>query len=71
MPNPIKILDQDYTKWIAELRSRYRRSQIKAAVKVNSEMLQYYWELGRDIVEKKSGKQMGQWFYEKTQPRFA
>lgn len=28
-----------------------RRSQIKAAVKVNEEMLQFYWELGRDIVE--------------------
>ena len=62
MPNPIKILDQDYTKWIAELSSRYRRSQIKAAVKVNSEMLQYYWELGRDIVEKKAESKWGSGF---------
>ena len=62
MPNPIKILDQDYTKWIAELSSRYRRSQIKAAVKVNSEMLQYYWELGRDIVEKKAESRWGSGF---------
>ena len=62
MPNPIKILDQDYTKWIAELSSRYRRSQIKAAVKVNSEMLQYYWELGKDIVEKKAENKWGSGF---------
>ncbi len=31
--------------------SRYKKSQIKAAVKVNQEMLKYYWELGRDVVE--------------------
>ena len=62
MPNPIKILDQDYTKWIAELSSRYRKSQIKAAVKVNSEMLQYYWELGKDIVEKKAENKWGSGF---------
>ena len=27
------------------------KSQVKAAVKVNREMLKYYWELGRDIEE--------------------
>ena len=63
MPQPIKILDQDYTKWIAELSSRYRRSQIKAAVKVNSEMLQYYWELGKDIVVRDAENKYGAKFY--------
>ena len=51
MIKPISIIDSDYAQWIKELSSRYRRSQIKAAVKVNQEMLQFYWELGRDIVE--------------------
>ena len=47
----ISILDNDYIGWIKELSSRYRRSQIKVATKVNAEMLRFYWELGRDIVE--------------------
>ncbi len=51
MSKSINILDKDYLQWIKELGSRYRRSQIKAAVKVNEEMLRFYWELGRDIVE--------------------
>ena len=51
MGQSISILDKDYSLWISELSSRYRRSQIKAAVKVNEEMLRFYWELGRDIVE--------------------
>ena len=47
----ITIQDKDYLQWVKELGSRYRRSQIKAAVRVNEEMLRFYWELGKDIVE--------------------
>lgn len=51
MGRAITILDKEYLQWIRELGTRYRQSQIKAAVKVNEEMLRFYWELGRDIVE--------------------
>lgn len=51
MNKPINILDEDYLQWVQNLCKRYRQSQIKAAVKVNKEMLRFYWELGRDIVE--------------------
>lgn len=44
------ILDEDYLKWVKELKERFCRSQIKAVTKVNQEMIQYYWELRRDIV---------------------
>lgn len=43
--------DSDYAAWITELKTRYKQHQAKAAVKVNTQMLQYYWMLGRDIVE--------------------
>ena len=59
----INILDKDYIHWVKELSSRYRKSQIKAAVKVNSEMLRYYWELGRDIVSKQAENKYGSNFY--------
>ena len=62
MSKSINILDKEYVQWIKELSSRYRRSQIKAAVKVNQEMLQFYWELGRDIVQKKAESQWGNEF---------
>ena len=51
MTKSITILDSEYRQWVQELKARYRRSQIKAATKVNQEMIQYYWDLGRDIVE--------------------
>jgi len=46
----ITITDSSYIEWIGKLSQRYRNSQIKAAVRVNCEMLRFYWSLGRDIV---------------------
>lgn len=51
MSKNLTIIDSDYLQWVKELASRYRQSQIKAAVKVNAEKLIYNWQLGRDIVE--------------------
>ena len=58
------IKDKEYTDWIAELSQRYRQSQIKAAVKVNSEMLRFYWSLGKDIEERQLDNKYGSHFYE-------
>ena len=59
---PLNILDKDYLQWIKELSTRFRRSQVKASVRVNQVMLQFYWELGRDIVEKKAESRWGSGF---------
>ena len=58
----LSILDKDYLQWIKELSTRFRRSQVKASVKVNQVMLRFYWELGRDIVEKKADSRWGSGF---------
>ena len=55
-------IDQDYKQWIQDLKSRYRRSQIKASVKVNYEVLAYYWQLGRDIVNLDAENRWGSGF---------
>lgn len=49
--NIITISDPDYSGWISALKSRYRSGQIQAAVKVNKEMLNFYWLLGKDMAE--------------------
>lgn len=41
----------EYKQWFADIKSRLRNSQIKAAIKVNSTLLEFYWSLGRDIVK--------------------
>jgi predicted nuclease of restriction endonuclease-like (RecB) superfamily len=59
----ISILDEDYIQWVKELCKRYRQSQIKAAVKVNTVVLHFYWELGKDIANRQSENKYGGSFY--------
>ena len=60
MSKGLTIIDKDYTQWVEDLSVRYRQSQIKAAVRVNRELLKYYWELGRDIEEMHVEERWGQ-----------
>ena len=52
-------IDADYANWIADIKSRYRSAQVKAAVKVNAEKLLFNWQLGRDLVQKKAEERWG------------
>ena len=62
MGTSITILDKEYKNWIKALSSRYRKSQIKAALKVNDEMLHFYYDLGKDIVSMKAESKWGSGF---------
>lgn len=56
--------NSDFKAWITELKLRIRQSQIKAAIKVNSELLRLYWDLGRDIVLRQMDVVWGSGFFE-------
>jgi predicted nuclease of restriction endonuclease-like (RecB) superfamily len=43
-----------YKSWIVELKSKVRTSQLKAAIAVNSALIEFYWELGKNISEKQT-----------------
>lgn len=51
-----------YSAWLKELKSRVRQVQIKAAVKVNTELLRFYWNLGQDIVDRQKNAKWGDGF---------
>ncbi len=52
-------LDKEYKDWLIELKSKIRSSQAKAAVVVNSALIQFYWELGKMIAKKISASNWG------------
>lgn len=52
-------LDEDYTKWISDIKKQFRSAQIKTAVKVNSEQLLFNWQLGRDLVVRRAEEKWG------------
>ncbi len=45
-------LDKEYKIWLSDLKARVRKAQIKAAVAVNQELLNLYWDLAERIVFK-------------------
>ena len=52
----------DYKIWLNELKAKIQRSQIKAALSVNAELIALYWELGRQIGEKSKAAKWGDGF---------
>ncbi|MBR2810177.1 MAG: DUF1016 family protein [Solobacterium sp.] len=56
--------DETYQNRVKEIGQRFRQQQIKAAVKVNVEMLRFYWNLGKDMNQIKDHYHWGSHFYE-------
>ena len=54
------MADKNYVQWLSDLKKRFHAAQLKAAVKVNTEMLKFYWSLGEDICEKQKQYKWGQ-----------
>ena len=49
----------EYVEWLSEVKARFRRSQIKASVRVNTSMLEFYWSVGRDLVALRAEERWG------------
>ncbi len=60
--NQENIITSEYKNWIVDLKLRIRQSQIKAAVKVNTELLRLYWQMGSEIDEKQKNAHWGDGF---------
>ena len=45
-------LNKEYTKWLKQLKSEIRSTQIKAAIAINSTLIDFYFALGKMITEK-------------------
>ena len=57
-------MEQKFIEWVASLSKQYRQAQIKAAVRVNSELLTFYFELGKEISRSSFKIQYGNKFYD-------
>ncbi len=54
-----KRYDSEYNKWLRDLKARIKRTQIKAALSANSEIIMLYWEIGKELYENKRIKDGG------------
>lgn len=53
------VADKGYVEWLSEVKKRFRRSQIKATIRVNTTMLEFYWSIGRDLVALRAEERWG------------
>ncbi len=56
------IQTTEYKEFIQKIKKKAQQAQIKASVRVNSTLLEFYWELGADIVEKQKTANWGSGF---------
>ena len=57
-------INQPFKDWVNHLKQDIRSAQIKAAVRVNSELLHLYWQLGAEIIERQKEMTWGSGFLE-------
>jgi len=59
--NMAKILkaDTEYRTWLADLKLQIRQTQLRSALRVNAELMNLYWNLGKDIAEKQVNSKWG------------
>lgn len=53
------LADKEYVEWVADVKHRYRQSQVRASVRVNTTMLEFYWSVGRDLVRMRAEERWG------------
>ena len=55
--------DNEYKEWITGISTDFRKSQIRASMKINDEMLRFYWKLGKGISSMSEQFGYGMGFY--------
>lgn len=53
------LSDSKYVTWLSDVKTRLRQSQIKASIRVNTAMLEFYWSIGRDLVALRAEERWG------------
>ena len=56
-------MEQQFIEWVASLSKKYRQAQIKAAVRVNAELIIFHLELGEEINNSNFKKKYGGEFF--------
>jgi hypothetical protein len=56
---------ESYSNWIKQLKDKINKTQLKAALTVNTQLILLYWEIGESIVHKQIENQWGSKIVEK------
>ncbi len=57
--NNIISVDNDYREFLVNLKEKVRRTQLKASMAANTVLIDFYWELGKEIIRLESYNHWG------------
>jgi predicted nuclease of restriction endonuclease-like (RecB) superfamily len=57
-------LDKHYKSLLSDIKSRLKKAQLRAAIVVNHELIKFYWEIGRLIIERQKQAKWGDRLFE-------
>jgi len=60
-----ELASVEYKIWLESLKNKFKSSQIKASIKVNTTLLEFYWDLGEQIVAMQKEHKWGSGFLKK------
>ncbi len=60
------LQNTEFKEWISELKSKIRVAQTKVALSLNNQLIELYWEIGRNIVARQEDTNWGSKFIEQT-----
>ena len=49
-----EVAPADYADWLADIKVRVVAARQRAALAANAELIQLYWQIGRDILERQA-----------------
>ena len=54
-----KRYDSEYIEWLSGLKKRIKGTQVRAALSANKEIIELYWEVGKELYEKQENQGWG------------
>ncbi|GHT48744.1 hypothetical protein FACS189440_13070 [Bacteroidia bacterium] len=61
-----ELTKSEFVKWISELKAKIHSARNKLAFSINSQILELYWEIGKEMAEKQQNSDWGSGFIEQT-----
>lgn len=55
----MNLVDNNYKKWLEQIKQKIKTAQLKVAVNANSLLLELYWEIAEEIINKQKDANWG------------
>lgn len=55
----MSLLDNNYKKWLEQIKQKIKNAQLKVATNANSLLLELYWEIAEEIIKKQENASWG------------